>query len=155
MVRPRRKTGLALTITVTITVSLADPSPTLTEAAVKSAYASYTDLCGPQLARVYQDELAEYNIETGLHVTDITDPGFAQWGNLDSILQTGKDGCQLAQNLLEVDVASLTSTRVPSTMPTATGDSVVTTSTTRTMPTSSTVPTQSKQTEGRRRRDPH
>ncbi|KAJ7710467.1 hypothetical protein B0H17DRAFT_1123613 [Mycena rosella] len=55
--------------------SASGPSPTLTQAAVQSAYAVYTDACGPDLAQVMQDGLAEYNFQNQLDV-DIDDKDF-------------------------------------------------------------------------------
>ncbi|KAJ7144322.1 hypothetical protein C8R44DRAFT_865266 [Mycena epipterygia] len=96
-------TGLPLTLSFTI-----DPSPSLTQAAVASAYAAYASACGTQLAQAEQDELAEFNFEEGLNVTDVNDPGFLQFAGQDPAYQQASVECQAASNALDASEFGLT-----------------------------------------------
>ncbi|KAJ6567974.1 hypothetical protein DFH09DRAFT_1468235 [Mycena vulgaris] len=103
-------TGLPLTVSFTI-----DPSPTLTDAAVASAYSTYADDCGAKLAQTKQDLLAQYNFDNSLSV-DVEDADFLQTVAQDPEFQRANAICLVASNnfqkekLLITDVTSTSDT---------------------------------------------
>ncbi|KAJ7848880.1 hypothetical protein B0H13DRAFT_2361646 [Mycena leptocephala] len=118
---PGVTTGLPLTITLSI-----DPSPTLTQSAVSSAYAVYADDCGPKLAQIVQDQLAVYNFEHGLSVTDINDEAFLRFLQQGAIYETASIQCQQALGQLEAQEFQATSADAPPTSSTDTSTSTET-----------------------------
>ncbi|KAJ6540297.1 hypothetical protein B0H19DRAFT_1268902 [Mycena capillaripes] len=109
---PGLSTGLPLTITLSL-----DPSPTLTQAAVSSAYSSYATLCGPKLAQAYQDALAWYAWEGNPAVTDfLNDPAFQQFlviGDGELSYEIPATQCDLAGEFLLGQEFGATGSDVP------------------------------------------
>ncbi|KAJ7088025.1 hypothetical protein B0H15DRAFT_842097, partial [Mycena belliarum] len=121
--------------TGTLTLTLHEPTPTQTDAAVTSAYAKYAQTCGPDLAKSYQDGLAQYNQITSPPATSIDDPGFQKWlKSEDTLFTLASFQCQQSElGLLQAEdkggASSLASTADNSASSDSTNDSATSAST--------------------------
>ncbi|KAJ7662591.1 hypothetical protein DFH06DRAFT_1471408 [Mycena polygramma] len=131
-----------------VTISV-EPSPTQTDAAVASAYASYQQACGPTLAQALQNALVAYNERAG-PITDLDNQGFQAWAQENfGTYGTALSGCMNANLALaaitDSQSASASSTLTSTSTTGAASSSIDTKSTpvpnqTQNKPTSATPP---------------
>ncbi|KAJ7439058.1 hypothetical protein B0H11DRAFT_2254179 [Mycena galericulata] len=93
-------TGIPSNTPYSVTLPL-EPSPTLTNTAVASAYSVYVEQCGTNLDAIAYSALSVYTNE-GNADTTILDPAFVQWvNNNDGDWSQGQADCSSASSALD------------------------------------------------------